>query len=75
MYVVKITRNATRALRRELFLFALRTAKRKLDSAGGHQCLRQGETFACARCLRTAQLKETSEGYFVCGNLPEERCF
>jgi hypothetical protein len=73
MYVVRVIPQAAKVNPRGLLAFALRTAKRKLDSVG-HRCLRRGELFACASCHRTAMLHVNDHGYFVSGNLPEERC-
>lgn len=70
MYVLQF---APKMKTRDLRAFALRTAKRRLDKAG-HCSLRQGTSFACARCHRTAMLQVNENGYFVSGKLPEERC-
>ncbi|MEZ4313944.1 MAG: hypothetical protein R3F14_38470 [Polyangiaceae bacterium] len=70
MYVVRFTsKTDVRGLR----AFALRTAKRRLDR-GGHRCLRSGEILECASCRRTAALRQNAEGYFLTGDMREERC-
>ncbi len=70
MYVVRL---APKMNADGLRAFALRTAKRRLDRAG-HRSLRQGASFACVRCHRTATLLVNEQGYFVSGNLPAEHC-